>query len=264
MIFYFVPSIAKLPIFGIPAARDWAWAFDLSPAWVGYGMVIRPMVSAHMLLGAVIGWGILSPIAKRKGWAPGPVDQWQNGSQGWIIWIALGILLGDSIVGISWILLRPLLRKLSEEDNMIRKLIPELIKNVPAYFSTRESPSGRVILEPQLQEAQECSPLLTSEHDAQANSSSLLRPLDDAPPAHRLSSIASLCWLAVVSLFCFFATRYLFGNMLSVLQIALAIMIIPPLGIASIRSLGETNNSLASTLGLCEESSLFMIEPLNF
>ncbi|KUJ18845.1 uncharacterized protein LY89DRAFT_732387 [Mollisia scopiformis] len=86
LVFYFMPSIAKVPIFGIPAARDWAWAFNPSLAWVGHGMIIRPMVSAHMLLGTVIGWGILSPIAKKKGWAPGPVDQLQDGSQGWIIW----------------------------------------------------------------------------------------------------------------------------------------------------------------------------------
>lgn len=211
------------------------------------------MVSAHMLLGAVIGWGILSPIAKKKGWAPGPVDQWQNGSQGWIIWIALGVLLGDSIVGIGWILLRPLLQKPADGDNPVKRLGSELKKHISACFSARESPSSRDTLESQFQEAQERTPLLTSEYEAQVTSDSLLRPLDDAPPAHRLSNIASLYWLAAVSLFSLFTTWYLFGNLLSVLQIALAIIVIPPLGIASIRSMGETDNSLASSLGVCAE-----------
>lgn len=219
-------------------------------------MIIHPMVSAHMLLGAVIGWGILSPIAKHKGWAPGPVDQWQDGSQGWIIWIALGVLLGDSIVGIGWILLRPFLLKPAEGDSLVRRLSSEFIKHISACFPTRESPISRNILESQFHEAQERTPLLASENEAQATSDSLLQPLDDAPPAHRLSNITSLYWLAAVSLFCFFTTWYLFGNLLSVLQIALAITVIPPLGIASIRSMGETDNSLASSLGLCTKWDL--------
>jgi hypothetical protein len=214
-------------------------------------MIIRPTVSVHMLLGAVLGWGILSPIAKNKGWAPGPVDQWQDGSQGWLIWVALGLLLGDSIVGVGWILLRSLLLKPAKVDNLVRKLDSESNKRISASFSTRESPSSRNILETRFQEAQERTPLLASESEACATSDGLLQPLDDAPPAHRLSNIASLYWLVAVSLFCFLITWYLFGNLLSVLQIALAIIVIPPLGMASIRSMGETNNSLASSLGLC-------------
>jgi Flp pilus assembly protein TadB len=221
-------------------------------------MIIRPMVSAHMLLGAVIGWGILSPIAKKKGWAPGPVDQWQDGSQGWIIWIALGVLLGDSIVGIGWMLLRPLLSKPAEGDNLVRKLSSKYNKHISAYFSTSESPRSRDILESRFQEAQERTPLLgvASRNEPYATSDDVLQPLDDAPPTDRLSNIASLLWLAGVSLFCLLITWYLFGHLLSVLQIVLAIIVIPPLGMASIRSMGETDNSLASSLGLCSNGTL--------
>ena len=48
-----------------------------------------PATTLHMLLGAIIGWGILSPLAKSKGWAPGPVEDWSSGSKGWIVWISL-------------------------------------------------------------------------------------------------------------------------------------------------------------------------------
>jgi len=46
-------------------------------------------------------WGILSPLAKKQGWAPGIVNDWKNGSRGWIVWISLAIMLADSVVSLS-------------------------------------------------------------------------------------------------------------------------------------------------------------------
>ena len=191
----------------------------------------------------------------QKEWmGPGPVDQCQDGSQGWIIWIALGVLRGDSIVGIGWMLRRPLLTKLAEGDNFVRRLSSMFNKHISAYFSTRESPRTRDISESRFQETQERTPLLglASRNESYTTSDAVLQPLDDAPqPTDRLSNIASLLWLACVSLFCLFITWYLFGHLLSILQIVLAIIVIRPLGMASIRSMGEIENSLASSLGYC-------------
>lgn len=64
----------------------------------------------HMLLGALIGWGILSPLAHNKGWAPGPVNDWVKGSRGWIVWISLAIMLSDSIVSLGGLILEPAIR----------------------------------------------------------------------------------------------------------------------------------------------------------
>jgi len=64
----------------------------------------------HMLLGAIIGWGILSPLAKYKEWAPGPVNDWETGSRGWIIWVSLGIMLSDSVVSLSGLILEPIIK----------------------------------------------------------------------------------------------------------------------------------------------------------
>lgn len=69
-----------------------------------------PATTAHMLSGAVIGWAMLSPLAKHKGWAPGPVGDWETGSRGWIIWISLAIMLVDSVINLGWMALRPLLK----------------------------------------------------------------------------------------------------------------------------------------------------------
>jgi Flp pilus assembly protein TadB len=218
-------------------------------------MIVRPTVSAHMLLGAVIGWGILSPLAKKKGWAPGPVDQWQDGSQGWIVWVALGVLLGDSIVGIGWLILRPLLSKPVKGGHLSETLSSRHNKRISAIFSKGKASKSRDSIEPRFQEAQERTPLLSSENENHIVSDHLLHPVDDDLPAHRLSNTASLYFLAVVTLFCLLITWYLFGNLLSVWQIVLAIMVIPPLGMESIRSMGETDNSLASSLGLRSRGS---------
>jgi len=46
-----------------------------------------------MNLGMIIGWGILSPLAKNSGWAPGKVSDSTDGARGWILWIALAIMV---------------------------------------------------------------------------------------------------------------------------------------------------------------------------
>jgi OPT family oligopeptide transporter len=53
-----------------------------------------------MLLGAILGWGILAPISKAKGWAPGEIEDWKTGGRGWILWVSLGIMLADCLVGL--------------------------------------------------------------------------------------------------------------------------------------------------------------------
>lgn len=47
------------------------------------------------------GFGILGPSVKSKGWAPGPIKDWQTGATGWILWVSLAIMLGDSMSSLS-------------------------------------------------------------------------------------------------------------------------------------------------------------------
>jgi uncharacterized oligopeptide transporter (OPT) family protein len=47
-----------------------------------------------------VGWGILSPISKHYGWAPGPVGDMASGARGWILWISLAIMCADSFVSL--------------------------------------------------------------------------------------------------------------------------------------------------------------------
>ncbi len=48
----------------------------------------------------LVGWGVLSPISKYSGWAPGPVGDMTSGARGWILWVSLAIMCSDSLVSL--------------------------------------------------------------------------------------------------------------------------------------------------------------------
>lgn len=49
------------------------------------GIIMGFPTTISMNLGMITGWAILSPLAKHKGWAPGPVSSSTDGSRGWIV-----------------------------------------------------------------------------------------------------------------------------------------------------------------------------------
>jgi uncharacterized oligopeptide transporter (OPT) family protein len=57
-------------------------------------------VTVSMNIGMLVGWAVLSPIAKKSGWAPGPVSSSTDGSRGWILWVALAIMIAESFVSL--------------------------------------------------------------------------------------------------------------------------------------------------------------------
>lgn len=54
-----------------------------------------------MCQGMLVGWGILSPLSKYSGWAPGPVGDMTSGARGWILWTSLAIMCSDSLVSLG-------------------------------------------------------------------------------------------------------------------------------------------------------------------
>lgn len=53
-----------------------------------------------MNFGMLVGWGILSPLSQKAGWAPGPTGDMAAGSRGWILWVSLAIMCADSVVSL--------------------------------------------------------------------------------------------------------------------------------------------------------------------
>ncbi|KAF8206364.1 OPT oligopeptide transporter [Mycena galopus ATCC 62051] len=97
---YFFPAIFSVPLFGSYLAREWLWTFTPSLAYVGQGIIMGFPTTLSMSLGMLLGWGVLSPLAKFSGWAPGPVGDMTDGARGWILWTSLAIMCADSLISL--------------------------------------------------------------------------------------------------------------------------------------------------------------------
>jgi len=86
-----------------------------------------PRTAVSMLLGAMLGWGVLAPLAKNEGWADGPIQDIATGARGWLLWVSLAIMLSDSLVSLALLLIKILLqsvRSTNDENNVKEQLDP--------------------------------------------------------------------------------------------------------------------------------------------
>ncbi|GKV11557.1 hypothetical protein SLEP1_g22805 [Rubroshorea leprosula] len=100
----------NFPTFGMQAFKK-RFYFDFSSTYVGVGMLFPYMVNVSLLIGAIISWGIMWPmIENNKGvWysadlSPGSL----HGIQGYRIFIAIAMMLGDGLYHVLVMLLRTL------------------------------------------------------------------------------------------------------------------------------------------------------------
>ncbi|KAJ1724952.1 OPT super [Coemansia erecta] len=98
---HFFPIVSALPIFGNRLSKVWAWNLTPSLSYAGQGIIMGLPTCIWMLVGSVVGWGILSPLAKNMGWAPGEVSDWKTGSRGWILWISLAVMIAESVISLG-------------------------------------------------------------------------------------------------------------------------------------------------------------------
>eukprot|EP01138_Halocafeteria_seosinensis_P010339 gb/GECG01010557.1/.p1 GENE.gb/GECG01010557.1/~~gb/GECG01010557.1/.p1 ORF type:complete len:748 (+),score=55.69 gb/GECG01010557.1/:1-2244(+) len=101
---HFLPAIENLKVFswvGFQAATSFQWTITPSGGYLGQGMIMGSRTVLSMLLGSIVGWAILGPISKSRGWAPGDINSWENGAKGFITWISLAVMLADSLTGLS-------------------------------------------------------------------------------------------------------------------------------------------------------------------
>ncbi|KAL9559690.1 hypothetical protein MBANPS3_000313 [Mucor bainieri] len=110
---YFFPVVSALPVFNWMTLnfidfKSWEWYFTPSLSYIGQGIIMGLPTTLSMLLGCIVGWGILSPIAHYAEWAPGPISDWKSGSKGWILWISLGVMISESIVSLLIVLVKQL------------------------------------------------------------------------------------------------------------------------------------------------------------
>ncbi|KAI8235927.1 hypothetical protein K4K57_003964 [Colletotrichum sp. SAR 10_99] len=227
-----VPLLRNIPVFGTEAASIWLWTLNPSPAYIGQGIIMGPETTLHMLLGAAVGWGILSPLAKYNGWAPGSIDDWEAGSKGWIVWVSLAIMLADAIVSLGHIAFRPLCHRLSI-----------LTGNT---FSQRGLRIWRKLVRSQDQSRQGYSALSTEE-ETEATSTSRLLPDQgpntivrrrasvlpdnyteeddaDAPPEQQISNRLVSVGLVLSVLLCIMTIHIVFGDLVPLYATIVAVL----------------------------------------
>ncbi len=56
-----------------------------------------------MLLGAIVAWAILGPLAHHRHWVSLPGSGLADDATGWLAWVALPIMLADSVVRSSYL-----------------------------------------------------------------------------------------------------------------------------------------------------------------
>eukprot|EP01083_Nonionella_stella_P031868 87198_1 len=125
---YSLPILHYAPVFG-STANIYLWNVDLSLSYVGQGMIAGTRVGCSMFLGCIIGWAALGPYAISKDWAKpnSQTDDRQNSEQGWLLWVSLSIMLGESLTSLCVLLTKTMLHivsgrkpKLPDETNIVK------------------------------------------------------------------------------------------------------------------------------------------------
>ncbi|KAH4054940.1 hypothetical protein HBH43_066270 [Parastagonospora nodorum] len=246
---YFVPQLHDIPIFGLPLATRWLWTLNPSPAYVGQGIIMGPATTLHMLLGAIIGWGVLSPLAKHKGWAPGPVSDWTNGSKGWIVWISLAIMLADSLVSLGWLLLRPLIT--------IARLY------YPTAKETFQTHTWKELFTLNITSKQRYTPLnSTTESPIAAIKKHLAQDQEpDAPPEHLISNRTTIIGLITSLTLCVIAVHISFPSLIPLRLTLLSLVLALFLSIMGVRALGETDLNPVSGISKLTQLVFALVTP---
>lgn len=258
---YFFPVLRRIPIFGLTAASTWLWDFNPSLAYVGQGVIMGPTTTLHMLLGAVIGWGILSPLAKYRGWAPGKIGDWENGSKGWIVWISLAIMLADAIVSLGHLALRPVFTRLLASKGLFSgkgalQDFKALLSGRPRGYTTVNSVEDEdshgavpVPVSPLTDFSRLSSRGPDGDHPNQA------RDDDDAPADQQISNRTVAVGLVLSIIICIVCTHVVFGNLVPLYATIVAVMMALLLSIMGVRALGETDLNPVS--GISKLAQLF-------
>ncbi|XP_078167808.1 putative metal-nicotianamine transporter YSL12 [Carex rostrata] len=103
-------GFANFPTLGLKA-YDNRFYFDFSPTYVGVGMICPHIVNISVLLGGILSWGLMWPlINNKKGeWYSASLsDTNLQGLQGYRVFIAIALILGDGLYNFVKVMSRTL------------------------------------------------------------------------------------------------------------------------------------------------------------
>ncbi|PUZ48101.1 hypothetical protein GQ55_7G218700 [Panicum hallii var. hallii] len=100
--------IRAVPSLGLAAYQN-RFYFDFSTTYIGAGMICPHIVNISVLLGGILSWGVMWPLIaeKRGSWFGAELsDSSLEGMQGYRVFIAIAIILGDGLYKFAMVLLR--------------------------------------------------------------------------------------------------------------------------------------------------------------
>lgn len=243
---YFFPVLRNIPIFGTVAAQTWLWTLNPSLAYVGQGIIMGTETTMHMTLGAIVGWAILSPLAKYKGWAPGPVDDWEKGSKGWIVWVSLAIMLVDAVVSLGYVATRSLFTADTAEtfsrlvENFRQTRIGKYLPGGTTHYALLHSRDDD-------DSSDDDEPEESEQHDNKES--------DDAPEHQRINNKTVAIGLTLSIILCIITIHTVFGDLVPLYATVVAVFMALILSIMGVRALGETDLNPVS--GISKLAQLF-------
>jgi OPT family oligopeptide transporter len=194
-----------------------------------------------MLLGCIVGWGILSPLAYYLGWAPGPINDWKTGSKGWILWISLGVMISESIVS----------------------LVIVFVKQVIVLIQSRNSKEHI-----NQNEDSEQRQRFLDEDNAMGNNGcgenidQSEKDMQDAPEEEQVSLVVTISGLILSVALCIAMVQIVFGNqVISVGMTLVSILFALFLSILGVRALGNTDLNPVSGIGKMSQVTFAFIMP---
>ncbi|WRX24237.1 Oligopeptide transporter [Theobroma cacao] len=101
----------NFPTLGLKAYEN-KFFFDFSATYVGVGMICPYIINISVLLGGILSWGVMWPLIEtRKGdWYPADVSSSNmHGLQGYKVFIAIAMILGDGLYNFFKVLSRTLI-----------------------------------------------------------------------------------------------------------------------------------------------------------
>lgn len=231
---FFVPVLYALPVFDLlsppgDSLTRWGWWFTPSFSYIGQGMIMGLPTSVHMVLGALVGWGILSPLAHHFHWTQGePLDP-EDGGRGWILWVSVAVMCAESIIGV------------------VTLIISSGTRDFTDWWSGAEQRAG------------ERERLMND-----ANASDVTLPEDDDEPPHRKTPMSWVVGgLIISSIVGVIAVAGAVGSHIAAWATFVAFILASLFSVLAVRALGETDLNPVSGVAKISQLLYGALQPGN-
>lgn len=260
LVSYFVPVLKNLPIFGTNLSNKYKWNFQPSPAYIGQGIIMGLPTVSYMLFGAILGWGILAPLAKSKNWAPGAIDDWIHGGQGWILWISLSVMISDSLVSFLIVTFKSIRSgiKIMKDLNTQRHYTEATLQTLELQQSLLNEDSDR-------NSNEDPSNSTYSGQRAKTAETSSISPLSRAEiqKDYLVSNTITFSGIILSSILCLISIRIVFGSIVPYYAAVVAIVLALFFSVLGVRALGETDLNPVSGIGKLSQLIFAVVIPAN-